>query len=178
MPEALTSPGKTGLRALRAGLCAVALTSYCASPGAGQITIPRMATDDRAVVLEVSDLESVLSGLLNDERSSQRLLEGGDVFSVTMLNRTAPTATIHGTLSDLYVIQDGSATLVTGGSLVDPRPASRPGDQQGSSIRGGAEQIVRAGDVVFIPPGMVHGFRDLDASRSITYLNIHFPWRK
>ena len=178
MPEALTSPGKTRLHTISAGLWTVALTSFSASPGAGQVTIPQMATDDRAVVLGASDLESVLSGLLDEQRSSQRLLEGGDVFSITMLNRTAPTATIHGTLSDLYVIQDGSATLVTGGSLVDPRPASRPGDQQGSSIRGGVEQIVRAGDVVFIPPGMVHGFRDLGDSRSITYLNIHFPWSK
>ncbi len=178
MPEALTSPEWTRLRAIRASLCAVALTSLCASPGAGQATIPQMATDDRAIVLQAPDLESLLSGLLDEQRSSQRLLEGGDVFSVTMLNRTAPTATIHGTLSDLYVIQNGSATLVTGGSLVDPRPASRPGDQQGSSILGGVEQIVRAGDVVFIPPGLVHGFRDLDDSRSITYLNIHFPWRK
>jgi len=178
MPKAFTSLNRARPRAIGTVLGAVVLSGLYANPGVGQATIPEVATDDQAVVLKASDLGSVLSRLLDEQISSQRLLEGRDVFSVTMLNRTAPTATIHGTLSDLYVIQDGSATLVTGGSLVDPRPASRPGDQQGRSIRGGAAQIVREGDVVFIPPGVVHGFRDLGDSRSITYLNIHFPWRE
>lgn len=166
------------IRTIKAGFCASVLMTLGATTGFSQAAIPQMAVDDEAIVLEASDLESVLSALLREQRASQRLLEGGDVFSVTMLHRTAPTATIHGTLSDLYVVQGGSATLVTGGTLVDPRPASRPGDQQGSSIRGGVERVVEAGDLVFIPPGMVHGFRDYADSGSITYLNIHFPFRK
>jgi len=149
-------------------------------PGIGfsQATFPEVAMDDKAVVMEASDLASALSAMRAGQLSSGRLLEGGDVFSVTQLHRTAPTAAIHGSLSDLYFVQEGSGTLVTGGSLVDPRPASRPGDQQGSSIRGGVEQMVRAGDLVFIPPGMVHGWRNFGDAHSITYLNFHFPWKK
>lgn len=166
------------MRVVRATLYAGILLALCVDIGVGQLTIPREATDDQAVVLEAFDLESALRALQAGELSSGRILEGGDVFSVTMLHRTAPDATIHGTLSDLYVVQEGSATLVTGGSLVDPQPATRPGDQRGSSIRGGVERVVGAGDVVFIPPGMAHGFREFGDSGSITYLNIHFPWKK
>ena len=166
------------MRALKISLCAGVLMTLYPGIGFSQATFPEEATDDEAVVLEASDLESALNALRVGQLSSGRILEGGDVFSVTMLHRTAPTATIHGFLSDLYLIQEGSATLVTGGSLVDPRPASRPGDQQGSSIRGGVERIVRAGDLVFIPPGMVHGWKDFGDSQSITYLNFHFPWKK
>ena len=166
------------MRAVRTSLCAGVLMTLCPGIGSSQATIPQEATDDEAVVLEASNLESALADLRSGRLSSGRILEGGDVFSVTMLHRTAPTATIHGSLSDLYVIQEGSATLVTGGSLVDPEPASRPGDTRGSAIRGGTERVIGAGDVVFIPPGMVHEFRDLGDSQSITYLNIHFPWKK
>lgn len=166
------------MRLVQATLCAGVLLVAGADPGAGQTAIPREATDDQAVVLKGSDLESALAALRSGELASGRILEGGDVFSVTMLHRTVPTATIHGTLSDLYVVQEGSATLVTGGSLVDPRPASRPGDQRGSAIRGGTERVIGPGDVVFIPPGMAHGFRDFADAGSITYLNIHFPWTR
>ena len=166
------------MRLVQATLCAGALLMAGADPGAGQAAIPREATDDQAVVLKGSDLESALAALRNGELASGRILEGGDVFSVTMLHRTAPTATVHGTLSDLYVVQEGSATLVTGGSLVDPQPANRPGDQRGSAIRGGTERVIGPGDVVFIPPGMAHGFRDFADAGSITYLNIHFPWSR
>ncbi len=166
------------MRVVRAILYAGILLALCIDTGVSQLTIPREATDDQAVVLEAFDLESALRALQAGELSSGRILEGGDVFSVTMLHRTAPDATIHGTLSDLYVVQEGSATLVTGGSLVDPQPAVRLGDQRGSAIRGGMERVIKAGDVVFIPPGMAHGFRDFGDSGSITYLNIHFPWRK
>ena len=164
------------MRLVQATLCAGVLLVAGADPGAGQAAIPREATDDQAVVLKGSDLQSALAALRSGELASGRILEGGEVFSVTMLHRTAPTATIHGTLSDLYVVQEGSATLVTGGSLVDPRPANRPGDQRGSAIRGGNERVIGPGDVVFIPPGMAHGFRDFADAGSITYLNIHFPW--
>ena len=116
-----------------------------------------MATDERAAVLEASDLDSVLNGILDEERSSEGHLEGGDVLSVTMLNRPAPTPTTHGTLSDLCVIQDGSATLVAGSSPADPRPPSRPGDRQAGAIRGGTEEIVGGGDVVFSPPAWSPG---------------------
>ena len=166
------------MHAIKASLCAGILITLCANTGLSQVAIPQEATDDEAVVLEALDLEDVLRALEEGQLSSGRILEGGDIFSVTMLHRMAPTATIHGALSDLYLVKDGSATLVTGGSLVDPQPASRPGDQRGSSIRGGVERVVKAGDVVFIPPGMVHGFKDFGDSGSITYLNIHFPWKK
>ena len=166
------------MHAAKAALHTAFLLTLWAGPAVAQFAIPREATGDQAVVLEGSDLQSALAALRSGELSSGRILEGRDVFSVTMLHRTAPTATIHGTLSDLYIVQEGSATLVTGGALVDPQPAARPGDQRGSSIRGGVERVIGPGDVVFIPPGMAHGFRDFPDSGSITYLNIHFPWTR
>jgi len=168
--------GARGQHRLGSIVWAGALMIASVSSGSGQAAIPQFATADEAVVLEASELGATLAAMLAGQAASQRLIEGGDVFSVTQLHRTAPTADIHAILCDLYVVQEGSATLVTGGSLVNPGPASRPGDQRGSAILGGTERLVKAGDLVFIPSGMVHGFRDFGDSGSITYLNIHLPW--
>jgi mannose-6-phosphate isomerase-like protein (cupin superfamily) len=62
---------------------------------------------------------------------------------------------LHENYADLFYILDGSATVVTGGPLVD-RHNSGPGEVRGSSVSGGAREDVKAGDVVHIPAGMTH----------------------
>ena len=44
---------------------------------------------------------------------------------------------------------------MTGGEVVDPKP-SGPGEIRGSSVKGGALQELKAGDVVHIPAGTPH----------------------
>jgi mannose-6-phosphate isomerase-like protein (cupin superfamily) len=56
-------------------------------------------------------------------------------------------------------VRDGSATLVTGGAIVN------------NAIRDGVERLIKPGDVVFIPPGVPHMIRE---TTGISYLNIHF----
>ena len=97
-----------------------------------------------------------------------------ELYSLNLLHRTAEAATVHGEVVDLYIVQEGSATLETGGTLLDPKPTNRPtqpGDQRGSGIRGGTKRVIKKGDVVFIPPGVPHRFTEGD----IWYLNVHFP---
>ena len=47
------------MRLVQATLCAGVLLVADADPGAGQAAIPREATDDQAIVLKGSDLESL-----------------------------------------------------------------------------------------------------------------------
>jgi mannose-6-phosphate isomerase-like protein (cupin superfamily) len=62
---------------------------------------------------------------------------------------------LHENYADLFYILDGSATVVTGGALVD-RHNSGPGEVRGSKLDGGSSQDVKAGEVVHIPAGMTH----------------------
>ncbi len=62
---------------------------------------------------------------------------------------------LHENYADLFYILDGSATVVTGGPLVD-RHSSGPGEVRGSSVNGGSREDVKAGDVVHIPAGVTH----------------------
>jgi mannose-6-phosphate isomerase-like protein (cupin superfamily) len=74
---------------------------------------------------------------------------------------------LHENYADLFYILDGTATVATGGSLVD-RHASGPGEVRGSSVNGGSRQDVKAGDVVHIPAGMPHQMLVPEGS-TITY---------
>ena len=68
----------------------------------------------------------------------------------------------------------GSGIVATGGELVDKIAGSGLGEFRGSVIRVGDERMIKAGDVVFVPPGVPHG---INQTNSIVYLNIRFELR-
>jgi mannose-6-phosphate isomerase-like protein (cupin superfamily) len=79
-------------------------------------------------------------------------------------------AELHQIKADVMVIQSGTATLVSGGDVIDPVPTA-PNEIQGSGIRGGTKQTVGPGDVIEIPVGVPHQFF-LAPGQQITYLVI------
>jgi mannose-6-phosphate isomerase-like protein (cupin superfamily) len=66
-------------------------------------------------------------------------------------------AELHQIKADVMVIQTGTATLVTGGEVIDPKPTA-PNEIQGSGIKGGVKRSVGPGDVIEIPAGVPHQF--------------------
>lgn len=93
------------------------------------------------------------------KRITTRLLEGGTYSLNARYQVGAEAPRVHKSIIEFYFVEDGTGTLVTGGSIVD------------KVIRGGVERAVKAGDVIFIPPGVPHGLSD---ARTLSYLNIHF----
>jgi len=57
-------------------------------------------------------------------------------------------------------VLEGSATLVTGGTVVDPK-VTEPGQVRGATIEGGETRRIAKGDVLVIPAGVPHWFRDV-----------------
>ena len=105
-----------------------------------------------------------------DERSTVRLVEGGSYNVNIRRLHGAETALRHPRTTDVYVVREGSGTLVTGGQIVDANGEPVDG-QRGAAIRGGSERDISAGDLVLIPAGVAHGIRDTDG---ITWFNIRF----
>ena len=100
---------------------------------------------------------------------------------VGIVRRTRPggaNSIEHSQITEIYHITEGSATLVTGGTMENPREAA-PDSQvvkllngpstSGGKIAGGVSRTVRVGDVVIIPPNTPHWFSDI-ASEQIVYL--------
>jgi mannose-6-phosphate isomerase-like protein (cupin superfamily) len=64
---------------------------------------------------------------------------------------------VHQVVADFVVVQSGTATLVTGGEVVD-QVTTGTNELGGSSIKGGVSRTVSAGDVYVIPPGVPHWY--------------------
>src|SRR4051812_12311169 len=90
------------------------------------------------------------------------LLEGGD-YKIHASRREGPgMAETHAGDTDIAYVLQGPATLVTGGTAVGVRGAG-PEELRGVAIEGGETRQLRVGDVVVIPNGVPHWFKEVKA---------------
>jgi mannose-6-phosphate isomerase-like protein (cupin superfamily) len=79
---------------------------------------------------------------------------------------------MHTEVSEVYVILEGTATLVTGGKLAEAKLNLGPGTPTYSGkYEGGLARQVRAGDVIVNPPGTVHSWKSVDSPK-LVYMNV------
>jgi quercetin dioxygenase-like cupin family protein len=82
-------------------------------------------------------------------------------------HRTGPgQVEVHEKETDVFHVIDGEATFVTGGTMVGGK-TTKPGQLQGTSITGGETHHLSKGDVMVIPAGTPHWFKEVP--KSITY---------
>jgi uncharacterized protein GlcG (DUF336 family) len=90
------------------------------------------------------------------------LLDRGD-YQVHASRRDAPgKAEVHQIDTDVFYVLEGTATLVTGGKVPD-LATTAPHELRGSRIDGGDVRTIGPGDVVVVPNGTPHWFRDVKA---------------
>ena len=105
-------------------------------------------------------------------------LPGGHKASVALLRRTKAetSALIHDYVTEIYEIVEGSGTLITGGTIMDPKESDLTRVNAGMSHtgmhHGGESRKVKPKDVIIVPAGMAHRFSELDGP--IVYLVYRF----
>jgi glc operon protein GlcG len=62
--------------------------------------------------------------------------------------------------TDIMYVLDGEATVVTGGEMVEPRQVG-PGEYRAPSVCGGTTHHLSRGDVLAIPNGVPHWFKEV-----------------
>jgi mannose-6-phosphate isomerase-like protein (cupin superfamily) len=90
-----------------------------------------------------------------DGSASETLEKYPHHYTMLAFRQKSGGGELHQNFADMFVILDGHATVVTGGSVVDQKTTG-PGEVRGKSVEGGTRQDVKAGDVVHIPAGMPH----------------------
>jgi mannose-6-phosphate isomerase-like protein (cupin superfamily) len=154
--------------------CILMAAALLSTQAIAQTVDAPLAPKDSAVDMSLAELTAAAQHLKDAGISTKRMLEGG-IFSINVRHiQGAETALPHGRISEVWVIQEGSGIVATGGELVDKEAGSSAGEFRGSAIRGGNERLIQAGDVVFVPPSVPHGIKQTD---SIVYLNIRFELR-
>lgn len=86
-----------------------------------------------------------------------------DTYKVHASRREAPgVAEVHVRDTDIIYVLEGTATLVTGGDVVEGKQTA-PDEIRGASIRGGQSQRLERGDVFIVPQGLPHWFKEVQA---------------
>jgi uncharacterized protein GlcG (DUF336 family)/mannose-6-phosphate isomerase-like protein (cupin superfamily) len=89
------------------------------------------------------------------------LFDNSDKYMVHASHRDkAGIAELHEKDADIIYVLDGSATLVTGGTVVDPKPTA-PGEIRGKEITGGETRQIAKGDIIIVPAGTPHWFKEV-----------------
>jgi mannose-6-phosphate isomerase-like protein (cupin superfamily) len=90
-----------------------------------------------------------------------------DQYRINLIRRVKPAAALaHAGNTELHYITDGAGTIVTGGTLV------RPAGGGSATIQHGETRRVVKGDVILVPAGTPHWYKDVEGS--ITYLEVRF----
>jgi len=103
---------------------------------------------------------------LDHEKVAAVFARGGPLlatnnFKVQAGRRIEPgEVEIHDQDTDIFYILEGSATFVTGGKAVETRIVS-PGETRGKELIGGEERQLTKGDVIVIPTGVPHWFKEV-----------------
>ena len=70
----------------------------------------------------------------------------------------------------MYIV-DGEATFVSGGTMIGGKNTS-PGQWLGSEIQGGESRHVVKGDMIMVPAGVPHWYREIPGSLNYVLVKI------
>src|SRR5258707_1197220 len=89
------------------------------------------------------------------------LLETSE-YKIHASRRDAPgVAEIHTRDTDIIHVLEGSATLLTGGTVAEPKTIAAD-EIRGKEIKGGESRRISKGDVIVVPNGVPHWFKQVD----------------
>ncbi len=87
----------------------------------------------------------------------------GRNYMVHASHRDKPgLAEIHTLDTDIVYVLEGTATFVTGGTALDPKTIA-PNEIRGSAIEGGESRKLVKGDVIVVPHGVPHWFKEVSS---------------
>jgi len=96
--------------------------------------------------------------------SKAQLLQGNAHYKVIAGRRVEPgVAELHEHDTDIFYVTEGSATFVTGGTLVEPKTES-PGEIRAKSSTGGSPHRLTKGDIIIVPKGTPHWFTEISGT--------------
>jgi mannose-6-phosphate isomerase-like protein (cupin superfamily) len=116
-------------------------------------------TTKKAEIFPDKDVASKLAAMVQEAKtpgSSSATLGNYTSSAIRLSVRTASGGgEIHGRVDDIFVVTDGKATLITGGTVANAQ-TDKDEETKGSKVENGTAQVIAKGDIVHIPAGMPH----------------------
>jgi len=106
-----------------------------------------------------------VAAALEGQTHSGPLVKASDLLVMGAHRSEDGKVELHEKETDVFYIVDGEATIVTGGKMVGGKLTSS-GQWLGTDIQGGQVQHLTKGDVMVIPAGVPHWFKEVPHSVS------------
>ena len=151
-------------------VAAVALAKQPAPP-APQSPAPKMKTFTSAA--DATALVAKSKSERKDQPNvTQPMLELGGYNGHMEYRASVGNAAVHENEAELFYVIDGSATLVTGGKLVDEKRTDAT-NLAGSAIEGGTPRNIAKGDWILVPEKTPHWFSPINGV--LVLFSMHVP---
>ena len=113
---------------------------------------------------------------IGHDKVAEVMSKGGPIVSdpglvVLAQRRGAGEVELHEHTNHVFVMVEGEATLVVGGTMVDPRRTA-PDQMRSASVQGGTTYHMSKGDVITIPAKTPHWFKEVP-TKSVAYYAVN-----
>src|SRR6476660_788272 len=128
-----------------------------------------------AVAMTADGVPTVVTYVPNDTVTAT-MAKGGPIVNdhgliVLAQRRGAGEVEVHAKTNHVFIIVEGEATLVTGGTLVGAHQTA-PDQTRAPSVQGGEAHHLTKGDVITIPAKTPHWFKEVP-TQTIAYYAIN-----
>ena len=110
------------------------------------------------------------------DKVNTTMAKGGQIIGengliVLAQRRGASEVEVHENTNHVFIIVEGEATFVTGGTMVEPKNTA-PGQTRAKSVNGGQTYHLTKGDVITVPAKTPHWFKDVP-TQTIAYYAVN-----
>ena len=128
-----------------------------------------------AALLTAAGVPTVVTYVHHDKVSAT-MAKGGAIIEdkglrVLAQRRGAGEVEVHAKTNHVFIIVEGEATFVTGGTLVSAKQTA-PDQVRASSVQGGQTHHLTKGDVITIPANTPHWFKEIP-TQTIAYYAVN-----
>ena len=124
-----------------------------------------------------ADVDALIAKAKSEHKPSQPLIAQRILqlapYNVNLEYRTSVgPASIHEKEAELFFVMDGSATMVTGGKLMEEKRTNAE-NLSGTGIEGGESRHIAKGDYIIVPENTAHWFSKIDGT--LILMSLHVP---
>jgi len=128
-----------------------------------------------SVLVNADGVPTVVTYVPNS-KVTEVMTKGGEIVNdkglVILANRRgAGEVEVHDKTNHIFIIVEGEATFVTGGTLVGAKNTA-PGQIRAASLNGGQTHQLKKGDVITVPAKTPHWWKDV-STKTIAYYAIN-----
>jgi len=128
-----------------------------------------------AAVLRADGVPTVVTYVPNS-KVTEVMTKGGEIVNdkglIILANRRgAGEVEVHDKTNHIFIIVEGEATFVTGGTLVGAKNTA-PGQIRAASMTGGQTHQLKKGDVITVPAKTPHWWKEV-STKTIAYYAIN-----